>query len=147
MTGGTSPYVFSLLSHRGELVAGGPFTTAGGVITNGIARWNGVSWQSLGSGFGGTSQPRVFSLTEHDGRLIAGGEFITAGGVLSTYWARWGVECPADLNCDGFLDGIDYDLFNNAWESGSPDADINADGFLDGIDYDLFNNQFESGCL
>ena len=58
--------------------------------------------------------------------------------------------CQVDINCDGFVDGIDYDLFNNAFES--PDlgqqilADYNGDGFVDGIDSDAFNNAFETGC-
>jgi hypothetical protein len=55
-------------------------------------------------------------------------------------------SCPADYNGDGFVDGIDYDLFNNDFEAGSMAADYNGDGFVDGIDYDLFNNDFEAGC-
>jgi hypothetical protein len=58
--------------------------------------------------------------------------------------------CRADYNCDGFVDGIDYDQFNNDFESTDPvqqmNADYNSDGFVDGIDYDLFNNDFEVGC-
>jgi probable HAF family extracellular repeat protein len=54
--------------------------------------------------------------------------------------------CDADYNSDGFIDGIDYDLFNNAFESGDMAADYNLDGFVDGIDYDQFNNDFEAGC-
>lgn len=58
--------------------------------------------------------------------------------------------CRADYNHDGFLDGIDYDLFNNDYENPDPEqqirADYNGDGFVDGIDYDLFNNDFAAGC-
>ena len=58
--------------------------------------------------------------------------------------------CPADYNGDGFVDGIDYDLFNNDFESTNPSrqiiADYNGDGFVDGIDYDNFNNDFETPC-
>ena len=57
-----------------------------------------------------------------------------------------GTLCPADYNRDGFVDGIDYDLFNNDFEAGIIDADFNRDSFLDGIDYDQFNNHFEAGC-
>jgi hypothetical protein len=59
---------------------------------------------------------------------------------------RFLVGCAADFNHDGFVDGIDYDQFNNAFESGDLSADYNGDGFVDGIDYDMFNNDFESGC-
>jgi hypothetical protein len=54
--------------------------------------------------------------------------------------------CPADFNGDGFVDGLDYDQFNNAFESGDRAADFNRDGFVDGLDYDQFNNAFEAGC-
>jgi glycosylphosphatidylinositol phospholipase D len=55
-------------------------------------------------------------------------------------------SCPADYNGDGFVDGIDYDEFNNDFEAGNMRADYNGDGFVDGIDYDMFNNDFEAGC-
>jgi hypothetical protein len=54
--------------------------------------------------------------------------------------------CKADYNHDGFVDGIDYDQFNNAFEAGDPAADLNGDGFVDGIDYDQFMQDFENGC-
>src|SRR5262249_34084660 len=38
------------LDGAGNLYAGGVFTTAGGVVANNIARWNGTSWAALGSG-------------------------------------------------------------------------------------------------
>jgi acid phosphatase len=57
-----------------------------------------------------------------------------------------GPACPADYNHDGFVDGIDSDQFNNAFEAGSGAADFNGDGFVDGIDYDSFMNAFEAGC-
>ncbi len=34
----------------GNLVAGGSFTTAGGVSANHIAKWDGSAWSALGSG-------------------------------------------------------------------------------------------------
>lgn len=40
--------------YQGQLVAEGWFTTAGGLSANRIARWDGSSWQSLGSGTGTT---------------------------------------------------------------------------------------------
>ena len=59
-------------------------------------------------------------------------------------------DCTADYNGDGFVDGIDSDLFENDFESPDPvqqmRADINGDGFVDGIDYDMFNNDFENPC-
>lgn len=47
------------------------------------------------------------------------------------------VSCePADLDCDGFVDGADLALLLAAWGDASPDdaADLTADGAVDGAD-------------
>jgi trimeric autotransporter adhesin len=80
------------------LYAGGFFTTAGGVTANRIAKWNGTSWSSLGTGSAnGVSgnSPVIFALTVFDDgsgsgpALYAGGGFTTAGGVLANRIAKW----------------------------------------------------------
>src|SRR5688572_30084235 len=74
------------------LYAGGAFTSAGGVPVGRPARWNGVSWSSVGGGVSGVS-PVVFVLaTLDDGSgssLYAGGQFNAAGGVPASRIARW----------------------------------------------------------
>ena len=95
MGGGYRPYVYALTVYppqAGELVAGGYFTTAGGNPASNIARWNGATWQPLGSGIGGGYNPHVDALTVYPpqaGELIAGGSFTTAGGNPATSIARW----------------------------------------------------------
>jgi hypothetical protein len=60
---------------NGDLVAGGIFTTAGGVSARRIARWNGTAWSPLGSGM----DDQVHALaTLPNGDLVAGGVFTTA---------------------------------------------------------------------
>lgn len=55
---------------NGDLVAGGDFTTAGGVAANRIARWDGTAWSPLGTGM----DDSVGALTIlPNGDLIAGG--------------------------------------------------------------------------
>jgi hypothetical protein len=54
--------------------------------------------------------------------------------------------CPGDLNCDGFVNGDDYDAFASAFEAGDLAADFNHDGFVNGDDYDSFASAFEAGC-
>lgn len=78
-------WVFALTVYQGDLVAGGYFTTAGGVTVNQIARWNGTSWQSFGAGMDGP----VWAFAEYNGQLIAGGAFTTAGGTSANGIARW----------------------------------------------------------
>jgi hypothetical protein len=71
---------------NGDVVAGGSFTTAGGVAAANIARWNGVAWSPLGGGVDGV----VYAMVRlPNGDLVAGGMFTTAGGVAAANIARW----------------------------------------------------------
>ena len=54
--------------------------------------------------------------------------------------------CPPDFDEDGFLTGLDFDLFVQAFENGDMAADYDEDGFLTGIDFDVFVQDFEHGC-
>jgi hypothetical protein len=77
----------ALTVYNGKLIAGGyPIPiTAGSVEVNGIAAWDGNTWQPLGSGVDGN----VFALTVYNGKLIAGGYFTTAGSVEVNDIAAW----------------------------------------------------------
>ncbi|HLP86205.1 MAG TPA: hypothetical protein VK157_17765 [Phycisphaerales bacterium] len=73
----------------GDVIVAGTFATVQGVAASGIARWNGSTWSSLGTGLGGTS-PAVFGLIVlPSGDLIAAGAFTTADGVTVNNIARW----------------------------------------------------------
>jgi hypothetical protein len=99
------------------------------------------SWTGNNSGSGPGFQPTWGVSTDS-------GEFWWTQDIYPTQMAVTVDEClcVADYSCDGFVDGIDYDQFNNDFEAGNGWADINGDGFVDGIDYDTFNNAFEAGC-
>lgn len=72
---------------NGDLVAGGTFTSIGGVAALGIARRNSSgNWQPLGTGIQGSV--RALAVLQN-GDLIAGGEFATAGGVTVNHIAQW----------------------------------------------------------
>jgi hypothetical protein len=86
MTGGEDyTYVYALTVYNGELIAGGWFTTAGNVNSQGIARWDGSSWHQL---CGGMNYP-VWALTVYNGELIVGGGFTTVGGISANNIACW----------------------------------------------------------
>ncbi|MHB8107742.1 MAG: FlgD immunoglobulin-like domain containing protein [Candidatus Cryosericum sp.] len=74
--------VFTACEHNGDLYVGGSFSYAGSTRCNNVARWDGLSWQALGTGVwldgGGT---KVLKLLEYDGDVIASGLFDYAGGV------------------------------------------------------------------
>jgi hypothetical protein len=87
VTGTSIPSISTLaLGPDGSLYAAGNFTTAGGVVANSIARWDGTQWHPLGSGM---NSPVSELVVGPDGSLYAGGGFTTAGGVAANGVARW----------------------------------------------------------
>jgi hypothetical protein len=89
---GMNGTVLSLAVYGGNLIAGGSFTTAGGVSCSRIAQWNGSAWSALGSGIVNSFSPSnttVATLAVYGGELYAGGLFDTAGGSSVSNIARW----------------------------------------------------------
>src|SRR5207253_1276809 len=71
----------------GHLIAGGFFTSAGGVSgTHHVAEWDGAAWSALGTGFDDT----VLALAvASSGDLYAAGNFLFAGNTSVRSVARW----------------------------------------------------------
>jgi len=71
------------------LVAGGHFTSIGGMSARRIARWDGTSWSTLGPGFNSS----VYALAVHDDgsgpALYAAGAFTRSGSETRNHVARW----------------------------------------------------------
>jgi hypothetical protein len=91
-----------------SLIAAGGFSTAGGVASNCIARWNGSAWAPIGEGVG----PVCHSLAKFDdgsGPLYyAGGSFTGASGTATVLLERWnGIAWSATA---GGLNGAIYAL-------------------------------------
>ncbi len=77
---------------NGDLLVGGFFSQVAGVAGNsaGLARWNGSSWQPLGSGLGGAPGVSVWGMaTTANGDVIVCGQFPNAGGQPAGNVARW----------------------------------------------------------
>ena len=92
--GSVAPAGVLLTMPNGDVVAGGRFSTAGGVAASCIARWNGTIWAPVGTGIPqlGFAWPwnPVMALTRlPNGDLVAGGAFTQAGGVPANAVARW----------------------------------------------------------
>jgi hypothetical protein len=75
-----------------DLYAGGTFTTAGGSTANYIAKWDGTTWNPLGSGMNNY----VYALAGSGSSLYAGGWFTTAGGKVSAYIAKARIASAAE---------------------------------------------------
>ena len=94
IAGGIDPDVFALvIGPNGSLYAGGQFTSAGGVMANNIARWDGTAWHPLASGIDNDVYALAFG---SDGSLYAGGGF-----TLQAEW--WHAISPAGTGQHGTL--------------------------------------------
>ncbi|HVM49225.1 MAG TPA: hypothetical protein VMU04_14435 [Candidatus Acidoferrum sp.] len=84
---GTDSYVYAeVMDSSGNLYIGGNFAVVGNVLANGIAKWNGSTWSSLGAGMNNS----VWALAVSGSNLYAGGYFTTAGDVTNAnYVAQW----------------------------------------------------------
>jgi hypothetical protein len=137
-----------------QLVAGGIFSTAGGLPVSNIARWNGKQWGPLGAGT--NDRVRDLATWDPDGpgpqraQLIATGDFRTAGGLPAGFLAWWGCPltppCPGDWDGDGIVDFNDFLAFLNDFNLQIPRADINQDGAIDFNDLLAFLNFFNTPC-
>ena len=77
--------VFAIASDGSNIYIGGKFTAVAGNSANYIAKWDGTTWSTLGTGMNGV----VRALTYDSGNLYAGGDFTTAGGSTVDYIAVW----------------------------------------------------------
>jgi hypothetical protein len=75
----------AVMDASGNLYVGGSFTVAGNTLASNIAKWDGINWSTLGSGFNGP----VTALAVLGNDVYAGGEFTMAGGVAATRVAKW----------------------------------------------------------
>jgi len=82
-----SPVVYALALLGDDLYMAGGFFYAGGLLVNGIARWDGSPWHPLESGLGTIAAQ---ALTVSGRNLYVGGGFETAGGVVVNKIALWG---------------------------------------------------------
>ncbi|MBW8052057.1 MAG: hypothetical protein FVQ77_17285, partial [Cytophagales bacterium] len=112
---GSVVQAFAVDTVKNILYAAGFFTNAGGVSAISIAQWDGISWDSLGSGltpFG------VFALTIFRDTLYAAGAFTNAGGVSVNRIAKWdGTSwAPVGAGINGLVRALA--VYNNALYAG-----------------------------
>ncbi|MFD2717618.1 hypothetical protein ACFST9_02755 [Hymenobacter monticola] len=74
---------------NGDVYVGGNFTLAGGAAANNVAKWNGTTWSSLGTGAANGVNNAVKALALIGSDVYVGGSFSQAGGVATPYLAKW----------------------------------------------------------
>lgn len=99
-----------------NVYVGGDFTMAGGISANHIAKWNGYSWSTLGSGLNG----RVESIWIDGDDVYVGGEFTIAGGKSAAHIAKWDGTTWSALGSgtDDFVFALVTDVNHNLYAGG-----------------------------
>lgn len=129
--------VHAVIEHDGQLVAGGAYSMLlGSTWTLFIARYNGQSWQPMG-----TLGAAVNALTIYNGMLVAGGKFTDPAAVAlwdGDMWQPVGDGAHTNVQdlvtVDGFLM-----LGANDWSSGFPQGYV---ARFDGTSWQQLGPQF-----
>jgi hypothetical protein len=96
-------YALEVDSVNDELYVGGRFTHAGGVLCNGIAKWNGTNWFSLLNGV--NQGGKISAIFFFNGEIYVGGDFDSIGGIAANNIAKWNNLIWEPLS-DGFNDAV-----------------------------------------
>ncbi|MBF9143304.1 T9SS type A sorting domain-containing protein [Hymenobacter properus] len=105
-----------VVASNGDVYAGGTFGNAGNVAAINVARWNGATWSSFGTGAAnGVRLGSVWCLAlGPNGTVYVGGDFLQAGGLLGTTCvAKWSGTAWSGLNNSGAgtgLNAVVYDM-------------------------------------
>jgi hypothetical protein len=102
------------------------------IIVNNWWKWQGRDFQGLLGMLAMVNDGAAVTQADIDAHLA-----LIAGGCN---------DCPADFDGDGFITGVDFDLYVAAFESGDPSADFDGDTFVTGVDFDLYVVAYETGC-
>ncbi|MFA6295800.1 MAG: chitobiase/beta-hexosaminidase C-terminal domain-containing protein [Patescibacteria group bacterium] len=95
---GMDDQVSALAVYNNELYAGGFFSSADGIVSNQIAKWNGTSWSKVGTeGMNAT----ISSLAVYNNELYAGGDFTTADGNPAIKIAKWNGSTWSSVGTSG----------------------------------------------
>lgn len=127
---GVAGNVFALATDTaGNLYAGGNFITAGGVLVNRVAMWDGTQWSALGPPAtpGMSAAGTVLALTtDGTGNLFAGGLFTTTmGGLTVNRVARWdgtqwsAISGPTAVGMDNAVLALATDGAGNLYAGGT----------------------------
>lgn len=95
-----------VVDNDGIVYAGGSFGSAGGAITNNIAKWRPEKkrWVSLGGGINGSVSAMDI---DKNGNLYVGGKFNKAGDISANNIAKWDGNSWTYLGTDSLNNGVE----------------------------------------
>ena len=121
-----------------KLYVGGSFTSIGGISANCIAKYNGQTWNTLGSGTNG----EVFAIVAKGSKVYVGGTFTLAGGVavsnIAVYdtatstWSSLGTGANSGVNALIFYNN---ELYAGGWFTTMDGVTVNGISRWDGTNW------------
>ncbi|WP_022826361.1 hypothetical protein [Hymenobacter norwichensis] len=109
---GVNGGVLSLdVASNGDVYVGGSFSQAGGVAANRVARWNGTSWNTLGTGATNGANGEVFALQlGSNGDVYLAGDFTQAGGAATSFLTKWNGTAWSSLGSAVLSNGLNRQI-------------------------------------
>ncbi|QNH62728.1 T9SS type A sorting domain-containing protein [Hymenobacter sediminicola] len=107
----------TVVAPNGDVYIGGMFRNVGNVSANYLAKWDGTTWSSLGTGLNGA----VYALAvDGNGNVYAGGNFTTAGGISASRIARWNGTAWSSLGTglNSVVQALALDAAGNVYAGG-----------------------------
>jgi len=95
-----------IVRYNGEIYVCGVLTDASGLTCNGIAKWNGSQWSSVGGGLldYDDNPAFTFNLRVIEGELYACGRIFMAGNITANGIAKWDGTSWSDVHDFPFFD-------------------------------------------
>lgn len=138
------------------LYVSGPFVTIDGVAASRIAKWDGSTWSSLGSGLNDVAYAMEVFDDGSGPALYVGGAFTTAGGVAASRIAKWdgaswsaigsGVNSTVRA-LESWTDGDVPVLYVGGWFSSAGGVASRAIAKWDGFNWSDVGAGLESGAV
>ncbi|MCU0360015.1 MAG: T9SS type A sorting domain-containing protein [Bacteroidia bacterium] len=104
--------ITSITSFQGELILGGLFRDSTGEVRN-IARYNGINWQSLGTGIRQGGVNSVQCLKVFDNELYIGGYFSKTSEIPGRNLVKWDGTNYKSVGPDAITNGAVWDIQKN----------------------------------
>jgi hypothetical protein len=118
VTNGCDNSVYALKVYNGCLYVGGDMRTADGIVVDGIAKWNGSQWLSVGGGI--NPNGRVYELEIYNNELYAAGLF-SFTALNTTSIARWNDSTWNEVGPGGIAGAVySLGIFDNELYAGGP---------------------------
>lgn len=117
---GVEAVIRALAVYKGELYAGGTFTSANGVSVSTVAKWNGTTWISLGNFTSYWGDPKVNAMVVFGTDLYVAGRFGGIGALGAVNVAKWNGSAWSALGASGLGSTVTDEVFALATYGSTP---------------------------